>query len=76
VSINQWSNKKGKQPTGWMDVVECCRELYNTDAHNFSCLVIDTVDIAWDWCTDYICQMNEISHPSEMGFGIAYKSYI
>ena len=74
VSINQWTNSKGKQPTNWMDIVECCRELYDVENHNFSCLVIDTVDIAWDWCTDYICKMNDITHPSEMGFGKAYQA--
>lgn len=73
-NINRYETEKGKQPTNWTDVVDCCRELYDVDNHDYSCLVIDTVDIAWEWCTDYICKMNDITHPSEMGFGKAYQA--
>ena len=73
VEIYKWENGQGKQPTQWMDFVECCRELYTQD-HDFSLLAIDTVDILWGWCTKYICDLNEISHPSEMGFGKAYQA--
>lgn len=73
VEIYKWENDKGNQPTNWMDFIACCRELYTED-HDYSLLVIDTVDILWNWCTDYICKMNDISHPSEMGFGKAYQA--
>lgn len=74
VEIYKWERKDGHQPQNWMDFIECCRELYDTNSHDFSLLVIDTVDILWNWCTDYICKMNDISHPSEMGFGKAYQA--
>ena len=74
VEIYKWERADGHQPSNWMDFVECCRELYDTSNHDFSLLVVDTVDILWQWCTDYVCQMNDISHPSEMGFGKAYQA--
>lgn len=73
VEIYKWAREDGHQPQDWQDFINCCRELYHTDNHDFKLLVIDTVDILWDWCTDYICKVNEIKHPSEMGFGKAYK---
>lgn len=74
LSIYKWEREDGHQPQDWNDFITCCRELYQTDQHDFKMLVIDTVDILWDWCTKYICKMNEISHPSEMGFGKAYQA--
>lgn len=74
VEIYKWSRSDGHQPQTWDDFKECCRELYATDKHDFRLLVIDTVDILWKWCTDYICKINGISHPSEMGFGKAYQA--
>lgn len=74
VEIFKWERSDGHQPQNWMDFVECCRELYATDKHDFKLLVIDTVDILWNWCTEYICKVNEITHPSEMGFGKAYQA--
>lgn len=74
VEIYKYETLNGDQPTNWMNFIECCRELYDTDNHDFSMLVIDTVDILWDWCTEYVCKMNDITHPSEMGFGKAYQA--
>lgn len=74
VEIYRWENDRGQQPQNWMDFVTCCRELYQIDNHDFQMVVIDTVDILWNWCTDYICKMNDITHPSEMGFGKAYQA--
>lgn len=74
VEIYKWENANGQQPSNWMDFVECCRELYKTDNHDFKLLVIDTVDILWNWCTDYICTMHDITHLSELGFGKGYQA--
>lgn len=74
LEIYKWERSDGHQPQCWQDFVDCCRELYATDKHDFKLLVIDTVDILWNWCTEYICKMNDISHPSEMGFGKAYQA--
>lgn len=60
-------------PENWVDFVTCCGEL-SSQEHDFKLLVIDTVDILWNWCTDFVCQQNGISHPSEMGFGKAYQA--
>ena len=72
VEIFKWHREDGGQPQNWNDFIDCCRELYKGD-HDFSLLCVDTVDILWNWCTDHFCKMNDITHPSEMGFGKAYQ---
>jgi len=73
LEIYKWETDDGKQPAHWMDFIKCCSDLATQD-HDFKCLAIDTVDILWNWCTDYICKMNDITHPSELGFGKGYQA--
>lgn len=77
VEIYKWQKTvKGKSvnPENWTDFVTCCGELATQEEAIYKMLVIDTVDILWKWCDEYICKMNDISHPSEMGFGKAYQA--
>lgn len=74
VEIYKWEREDGHQPENWQDFINCCRDLYAVEKHDFKLLVIDTVDILWDWCTKYVCAQNGITHPSEMGFGKAYQA--
>lgn len=60
-------------PENWNDFLSCCKELYEED-HNYRLLVVDTADILWEWCTDHVCMLNDISHPSELGFGKGYQA--
>ncbi len=73
VEIYKWENADGEQPQTWNDFISCCKELY-TQEHDYSLLVIDTVDILWNWCTKHVCNQLEISHPSEIGFGKGYQA--
>lgn len=41
------------------------KEMYKT-------VVIDTADIAWDYCSDYICQQNGVSKIGDIAYGGGY----
>ncbi len=36
-------------------------------------LVMDTVDIAWIYCTEYVCKKFGFEHPSDEGYGKGYQ---
>lgn len=40
-----------------------------TEQHNFQTLVIDTGAIAFDRSMEYVCEKNEMVHPSDEGYG-------
>lgn len=42
------------------------KEMYKT-------IVIDTADIAWDYCVDYICQQNGVSKINDLAYGVGYQ---
>lgn len=72
LEVYVWRNSKGELPSSWSDFLECARELYVSD-HAFSMLAIDTVDILWGWCEEYICKLNDIEHLSDLPFGKGYQ---
>ena len=39
----------------------------------FKTIVIDTADIAWDYCVDYICQQNNVTKINEIPYGGGYQ---
>lgn len=39
----------------------------------FKTVVIDTADIAWDYCVDYICQQNGVSKINDIPYGGGYQ---
>ena len=41
------------------------KEMYKT-------VVMDTADIAWDYCTDYVCQQNGVSKIGDIPYGGGY----
>lgn len=52
----------------WTDLLNVCKELV-TNKHNFKTIVIDTIDNAFQFCNDYICEKNDIGYPSELPYG-------
>ena len=58
--VNNWSEFKG--------YIEL---LLSTD--RFRTVVLDTVDIAYDLCFDYICNKEGISHPKELEYGEGWR---
>lgn len=56
----------------WDDILEAVH-LLSHDKHNFETVVIDSIDKAYEKCTDYICNKLKIKHPADLSFGKAYK---
>lgn len=42
--------------------------------HDYQTLIIDTEDRAYEDCLDYICDVREIDHPSDEGYGSAWSA--
>lgn len=62
IPVNSWREFRGFL----MDLREDeTKEMYKT-------IVIDTADIAWDYCSDYICQQNGVSQIKDIAYGGGY----
>jgi hypothetical protein len=60
--------------TCWEDLLRVGNELL-TSKHNFKSIIIDTIDNAYTFCTQYIARQKHVEHiadiPSGKGFGLA-----
>ncbi len=54
----------------WVDFVDSIKLLKTSP--KFKTIIIDTVDLAFKYCTDYVCKKLAIQHPSEGEWGMAY----
>jgi hypothetical protein len=65
--------------TKWEDILETFAELAATK-HEFTTVVIDTVDNAYLLCADWVCRKNNVKHESEMeygkGFGFVQREFM
>lgn len=58
-----------EQPVkSWAEFLAICAELAQ-GKHNFKTVIVDTVDVLVMYCTEYVCQREEINHPSDYDFG-------
>lgn len=55
----------------WDDLLNVCAEISEGN-HPFKTLVIDTVDNAYKFCTDYVLKKFKIEHESDLGYGKGY----
>jgi len=55
----------------WTDFLEAVKLL--KDSAQFKTVVIDTVDLAFKYCEDYMCKKLVIDHPSDEAFGKGYN---
>lgn len=61
----------------WRDFQAAVRLLTdpdNKDAARFKTIIIDTVDICYDRCLDFVCKKEGISHPSDSAYGKGWKA--
>lgn len=58
-------------PTAWVDFKRCADEF--TKQSDYRCLAVDTVDILFDWCAQYVLKKKEIEHESDLGYGKGFK---
>jgi len=49
--------------TSWRQIKSLVKQLQATD--RFPCVVLDTVDVAYDLCLDYVCQKLSIPYPGQ-----------
>lgn len=55
----------------WEDLLNACAEI-GEGKHAFKTIVIDTIDNAYKFCTDYIVRKHKIEHESDLGYGKGY----
>jgi hypothetical protein len=55
----------------WEDLLNACAEV-TEGKHPFKTVIIDTIDNAYKFCTDYIVRKCKIEHESDLGYGKGY----
>ena len=55
----------------WDDLLNACAEI-EKGGHFFKTVIIDTIDNAYKFCTDYIVKKYKIEHESDLGYGKGY----
>jgi hypothetical protein len=55
----------------WDDLLNACAEI-TEGKHPFKTVIIDTIDNAYKFCTDYIVKKAKIEHESDLGYGKGY----
>ncbi len=55
----------------WDDLLNTCAEIVE-GKHPFKTIIIDTIDNAYKFCTDYIVKKYKIEHESDLGYGKGY----
>jgi hypothetical protein len=55
----------------WEDLLAACAEIAE-GKHSFKTVIIDTIDNAHKFCTDYILKKFKIEHESDLGYGKGY----
>jgi len=54
--------------SSWIQFLTACREVAE-GKHKFKTIIIDTIDNAYKFCSEYICADNKIEHESDLPFG-------
>lgn len=57
--------------SSWDDLLQTCSEI-SEGKHEFQTIIIDTIDVSYRLCTDYICRKFKIEHESDLGYGKGY----
>ena len=65
---------KAKPMKNWRDMKTTLKELEDEQVKQlFSNIIIDTGDLAYDYCEKYICNQNEVNDISDLPFGKGYN---
>lgn len=58
----------------WSDFLKIIRQLKDSKAKEmFETIVVDTADIAWDYCEKYICNVNGVDAINKIPYGGGYS---
>jgi hypothetical protein len=55
----------------WEDLLNACAEI-GEGKHPFKTVIVDTIDNAYKFCTDYILKKFKIEHESDLAYGKGY----
>jgi hypothetical protein len=55
----------------WDDLLNACKEI-SDGGHPFRTIIIDTIDNAYKFCTDYVLKKAGKEHESDLGYGKGY----
>ena len=55
----------------WRELLDASSEISKMD-HKFEFIVIDTIDNAYQMCSEYICERHKVFHESELQWGTGY----
>ena len=59
---------------GWNEFKQVLRQLKSDEAKaKFETIIIDTADIAYDYCSKYICSNNNVDTIADIGYGKGYN---
>ena len=61
--------------TSWSDFKMMLRQLKDDQVKDmYDVLIIDTASIAWERCTEYICNQNHVTNLTDMAYGKGYAA--
>jgi len=55
----------------WAELLDACGELAGED-HPFKTVIVDTVDNAYRFCTEFICEKHKVEHEADLSYGKGY----
>lgn len=62
--------------TSWSDMKAIIRELKKQEVKSiYKCVVVDTIDIAADMCTKYICNQKGVESLGDLGYGKGWTAF-
>lgn len=54
----------------WGELLKTLRELKKPEAHDaYETIIVDTADIAWDYCEQYVCAQNNVDKINQIPYG-------
>lgn len=54
----------------WGEFLKTLRELKKPEAHDaYETIIVDTADIAWDYCEQYVCAQNNVDKINQIPYG-------
>ena len=54
--------------SSWEQFLAACKEVSEGN-HQFKTIIVDTIDNAYKFCSEYICAKHKIEHESDFGYG-------
>ncbi|GEM_PF-276371 len=54
--------------SNWEQMLDVLNEVAK-GKHGFKCLVVDTVDLMFKHCLEYVCNKHGVKHPSDLAYG-------